>query len=231
MTSYRVNEAQRRYNPIHSQLKKAGWNLFIALALTTLNACATVPRESVDLSIELTKMIRSAEKSHLVILDLFIAERKQRADEFLKNTWVPKFMSKTVVNTHFLDSLKARRSDEQKTALLKEFSEDAVLTISERRESMMDAIDKIGKLLRDKIKDHYADMLTVSEALTAHIRSAADATETRTMLLNALKVDPKSLLPFDKMAGVLDKVTGFQGEVKEIGAYVEEAKTIMKGEQ
>lgn len=205
--------------------------LFIVFAVLFINACATVPTESVDLSIELTKMIRSAEKSHLAMLDLFIAERKERANEFIDSTWTPKFMAKTVKNTHILDSFKVQQTDEQRTQLIKEFSEDAASIISERRAKMMEAIDKIDKILRDRIEEHYNDMLTVNETLTAHIRSAADASETRTKILESLKVDPTSLLPLGKIAGVLDKITTFDGKVGEMGSYVEQATTMIKEEQ
>jgi hypothetical protein len=212
-------------------IKTIALYLLATFVTSLINACATVPRESVDLSIELTKMIRSAEKSHLAMLDLFIAERKERANEFIDSTWTPKFMATTVKNTHIFDLLKEQQTDEQKTQLIKEFSEDAASTISERRAKMMQAIDKIDKMLRDRIEEHYNDMLTVNETLTAHIRSAADASETRTKILESLKVDPTSLLPLGKIAGVLDKVTTFDGKVEEMGSYVEQATTMIKEEQ
>ena len=191
--------------------------------------CATVPKESVDLSIELGKMIRSAEKSHLATLDLFISERRQRADEFLRNTWTPRFMDNAVKDSGVLDTIRAQRTDAQKGAVMKEFSEDAASTIAEQRAAIMDAIDKIGQILRESIRDHYADMLVTNQALTAHIRSVAEVTATQTQLLETIKVDPKTLLPLDKINGVLEKLLSHAGEAEEAAAYVEEVKNILKG--
>ena len=174
-------------------------------------------------------MIRSAEKSHLATLDLFISERRQRADEFLKDTWTPRFMDNAVKDSGVLDTIKAQRTDVQKGAVMKEFSEDAAMTIAERRAAIMDAIDKIGQALRENIRDHYADMLAANQALTAHIRSVADVAATQTQLLEAIKVDPKTLLPLDKINGVLEKLLSHAGDVEKAAAYVEEAKNILKG--
>jgi hypothetical protein len=201
----------------------------VAVVIVSVMGCATVPKESVDLSIELTKMIRSAEASHLATLQLFLDERKQRADDFLKNTWTPKFMQNAMRDSHILDTLKAQHTDVQREVVMKEFSEDAASVISERRASMMGAIDQIGEMLEDSIRAHYEDMLTVNQALTAHIRSVADVNATQTMILDALKIDPKALLPVDKINGVLEKILSYQGDAEEILKYVEEAKTILKG--
>lgn len=205
-------------------------HLLIPVLVAVVMGCATVPKESVDLSIELTKMIRSAEASHLATLQLFLDERKQRADDFLKNTWTPKFMENAMRDSHVLDTLKAQRTDPQRETVMKEFSEDAASVIAERRATMMGAIDRIGEMLRDSIRAHYADMLAVNQALTAHIRSVADVNATQTMILDALKIDPKTLLPIDKINGVLEKILSYQGNVDEILKYVEEAKTILKGQ-
>jgi hypothetical protein len=203
--------------------------LLSSVLIVLIAGCATVPKESVDLSIELTKMIRSAERAHLATLDLFVAERKQRADDFLKNTWTPRFMDNAMKDSGVLDTIKAQRTDAQKATVMKEFSEDAASTIAEQRAAVMDAIDNIGRMLEDAIKAHYDDMLAANQALTAHIRSVADVNATQTQILDVLKIDPKTLLPLDKINGVLEKVLTFQGEAEELASYVEEARNILKG--
>lgn len=117
----------------------------------------------------------------------------------------------------------------RKAALLTEFSQDAVAQIWKRRASLTDAIDAIGKSLHDAVIAHYADMLMVNQALTAHLRSAADVAETREKLLADLKVDPKALLPLDKVNAVVEKILSYQGKAEEVVKYVEEVKTILKG--
>ena len=203
--------------------------LLVGVVVTMLGGCVTVPQESVQLSSELTKMIRSAEQTHLAMLNQFIAERKKRTDDFLKNTWTPKFMENAMEDTKIMELLEAESDPVERALLVREFSEDASTQIAERRASLMDAIDEIGNALRRAIQEHYADMLTVSNALTAHLRSAAEVTETRENLLAALKVDPKKLLPFDKIDGVLEKILAHEGEVEEVAALVEKAKNILKG--
>ena len=204
--------------------------LVVGAAFTILVAgCATVPKESVELSLELTRMIRSAEESHLALLDQYIGERKEKATDFLERVWTPRFMENATKSSKIGDLVEKEHDPAKKEALIKEFTGDAAVEIMKRRASLMDAIDKIDAALRKAIRDHYADMLTVNHALTAHLSSAAEVTEIRTKLLSTLKVDPQSILPLDKINGVLEKVLSYQGKAEELATLVDEVKSILKG--
>jgi len=204
-------------------------HILIICVLCIFPACATIPKESAELSIELTRMIRAAEQSHLAMLDQFIVERKQRTNDFIDKTWAPKFMENAMKDTKIMALIEQERDAIQKAVLLTEFSQDAAAQVWKRRATLIDAIDEIGRALRETVASHYSDMLTVNQALTAHLRSAAEVTETRQKLLAGLKVDPAALLPLDKVNGILEKILTYQGKAEEVTTYIEEAKTILKG--
>lgn len=201
----------------------------LLLCMVIATGCATVPKESVELSSELTRMIRTAEKTHLTLLDQYVKERKQRADDFLRKTWTPRFMENALKDTRLLQLLAGENDPAAKAALVQEFMEDAGSEIATRRASIIDAIDQVDKSLRTAIGGHYADMLIVNQALTAHLRSAAEITETRSQLLAALKVDPRSLLPLDEINDILESILSHPGSLEEILPYIKKAKTILGG--
>ena len=201
----------------------------ILVCSSLLIGCATIPKESVELSSELTKMIRSAEASHSALVEDYIAERKHRADDFLERVWIPTFMSKGMKNTGILDSIANEKNAARKGALLQEFNEDAAVEIAKRRATIMDAIDDIGISLREAVRNHYGEMLAVNQALTAHLKSAADVTKTREELFSTLKIDPKALIPLDKINGFLEKILTHKDDVEKIPEYIDQAKKILKG--
>lgn len=202
---------------------------FVVLLISLLSGCATVPKETVELSTELTKMIRSAESSHLALVEDYIVEKKHRADDFLERVWIPTFMSKGMKDTKILDSIAAEKDPVRKGALLQEFNEDAAVEIAKRRALIISAIDNVGASLREAVRDHYGEMLAVNQALTANIKSASDVTKTRDELFSALKVDPKALVPLDKINGVLEKILTHKDDADTLDKYIEEAKKILKG--
>jgi hypothetical protein len=207
--------------------------LFFLLTATGVSCllfdCASVPKESVALSDELTGMIRSAEAAHLALLDQYLAQRRERATEFMEKVWIPAFMSNAVKDTRILDSLDARQNQEEKEALLREFTEDASVQIQKRRATLFDAVDEVGRTLREAITGHYSQMLAVSQALTAHLESAANVTEARDQMLASLKVDLKKLVPLNEVNGVLDKVMTYGSKAEDVKKAVDEAKALIQG--
>ncbi len=199
----------------------------IGLAIL-LSSCANVSPEAVQLSGELTSMIRTAEVSHLALLDRYIAERKKRADDFLEYKWIPKFLETGVKDTKILDLISTESDNIKKEELLKEFNSDAAVRINKRRALLMDAIDEIDKALRQSITLLYEDMLTVNQTLTAHIQSVAKLTEARKELMDKLKIDSSKLLPLDKISNVLDQTLEYKNNAEDILNLIDEAKKLLK---
>jgi hypothetical protein len=212
-------------------LKKMNHKYFILSVvgfIICLSSCANVPPEAVQLSNELTTMIRTAEASHLALLDHFIAERKNRVDDFLEKTWIPKFLETGAKDAKITDLIGAEQDKVKKEELLKEFNSDVAVQINKRRASLMNAVDEIGSSLRESITLLYADMLTVNQALTAHLQSSAKVTEARKELFDKLKIDPSKLLPLDKISNILDKTLDYKNKAKDIFNLLDEAKTLLK---
>lgn len=199
------------------------------LLLLVLSGCATIPKESVILSEELTNMIHSARVSHLAMVDEYIAERRRRIDIFMEQKWIPDFMTFFVSSSTLLKDMEKASNASEKEQVMLDFTKAASKEISKRRTTLMDALDEIERALKNAIEDHYADMLMVNQALTAHLHSAAKVTATREELLKQLKIKPKEILSLDKIDKVIEKIISYKGQAEEISGMVDEVKTLIKG--
>jgi putative heme iron utilization protein len=193
-----------------------------------IQSCATIPREAVQLSEELTSMIRSAEASHLALIDEYIAGRREQVNEFFEKTWIPTFMGFVLTRQRVVSDIEAANDLQKKQAVFKELLADASTEIKNQRDTFMTAIDRVDNELRNAVSAHYAQMLAVSQALTAHLASAAKVTETREELMAALKVDMKKILPLDKINNILDKALEYGKKGEEILGYADEVKSLLK---
>jgi hypothetical protein len=193
-----------------------------------LSSCANVPPEAVQLSGELTTMIRTAEASHLTLLDQFIAERRNRVDDFLEREWIPKFLEIGAKDANISDLIATEPDKIKKEELLNEFNADAAVQINIRRTMLMNAVNEIGSSLHESITLLYGDMLSVNNTLTAHLQSAAKVTEARKDLFDKLKINPSKLLPLDKISTILDKSLDYKNKAEDILNLLDEAKIILK---
>lgn len=203
---------------------------FFSLGILLLFAvgCATIPKASVQLSEELTQMIYDARAAHLAMVDQFMVERRQRADDFLRDIWRPDYMNTLIEKSEVLKHLEKASTNSEKQKILLDFLEASLKVISERRASLMDALNDIEITLKQKIEDHYANMIIINQALTAHLRSAAEVTETREELLKQLKINPIELLPLGKITSSIDKLISLKGRVEEVSGIVTETKNLIK---
>lgn len=204
-------------------------NLILFLFVLTVTGCAHVPKESVQLSEELTGMINSAQASHLALLDQYMAERRQKVDQFMNEKWIPKFMGEFVSKSNIVKLVEDEKDAAGKGKIMHEFMEEGSKEIFKRRTSLTNSLDEIDRILRKALQEHYAEMLVINQSMTAHLRSAAKITSTRDELLQKLRINPKVILPMDKINSSVEKIMKYQGKLDELSNIVKEVENAVKG--
>jgi 23S rRNA A1618 N6-methylase RlmF len=172
-------------------------------------------------------MIRESERSQLALVDAYIAERKARANDFLNNQWFPDFMKDFTTHSGIEQKLAAANDAAAKVKLLEQFSSEAAAELQKRRSAIFDGIDALSRLLKQRLQEHYENMLMANETLTAHLEAAAKLTETREQLLKELGAPSENILPMDAINKAMDKLTEFQGKIKDAQKIVDETKTLI----
>jgi len=195
-----------------------------------LIGCAHIPKESVQLSEELTSMINSARAAHLRLVDEYIAERHRNTERFMEEKWIPDFLSNFVNESKILEDISGSDTYAAKAKKMLFFAQAALKEISKRRDSIIEALDKVELLMKEKISAHYADMLMVNQALTAHLRSAAEVSLTRKELLEQLKLDPERLIPIEDINRIVSKITNYEGKLEDLSDIIGQVKNLLKGE-
>ena len=105
---------------------------------------------------------------------------------------------------------------------------DASNEIFKKRKSLVNTLDEIECILRRAIENHYGQMLIVNQALTAHLRSAAEVTATREELMLKLIIDAKEIIPIEKINTLIEKILTFRGEPDDLKNIVNEVSTTIK---
>lgn len=199
-------------------------SLCAAALVLLITSCVTVPKASVELSGELTRMIIHARQSHLRLLDQYSALQRAKVDKFMEEEYVPSFTANFVRESGVLANILSASTDEEKGAEIIEFAQAALPIIDERRNSMMGAVNEMDALIRSQVEAHYQEMLNVNQALTAHLGSAAEVIETRRQLQRQLNVDADSLVPIDKVNQVMEKMLRAGAKAEDIPGLLNEFK-------
>jgi len=192
--------------------------------IVLISGCATIPKEAVTLSEELTNMIKSAKESHLALVDEYISEKRNQIDTFMKERWIPDFMKEFISESNILKNLEEKTTVTEKQKELHLFEKAAAKQIYERRESLLNALEEIEKALKKPIIKHYNNMLMINQALTAHLRSAAEVTATRNELLKQINLKPEELIPLNKINDIVNNLIHYKGKIENISDIVNNVK-------
>lgn len=205
-------------------------NYLLILMLFFVIGCVTIPKQSAMLSQELSGMIRSSRASHIALLDEYLFERRNRIDDFMKNQWIPKFMDNFTKESGIIKQLDSTNDVNEKNKIIQEFGETASKRIEERRTALVDVLNDVGRILRRKIEEHYDQMETVNETLTAHLRSAEKVNTTRDEMLKTINMLTKDIIPFEKINKTLDKISVYEGKIESLGTLVQEVNEVFRQE-
>lgn len=197
--------------------------LFLGLILLILGSCASVPKESVELSRELESMINSSRKAHIELIDYNTQLQLDKVENFLKEKWIPDFTSSFVNDSGILENIENAPTIEKKGAEILEFAQAALPIIEERRSEMNAVVYQMNNLVKQKVEEHYREMLYVNQALTAHLSSAAEVTDIREQLRDRLNIQ-ENLVPVDKMNNILENLIKSGAKAEEIPHLLQKFK-------
>lgn len=200
----------------------------LLLLILVMISCVSIPRQSVELSTELTQMILHSRESHLQLLDAHTSLRRAQAEKFLNEQWTPSFTASFVTESNILENILKAPSKEEKGAEILAFAQAALPIIEVRRNSMLNVIQGMDNIVRNRITSHYQEILNVNLALTAHLASAANVVEIRQQLQSKMNIQVEKLVPLDKMNEIMEKLLKGGMEAEQIPALLEEFKNKIK---
>ena len=185
-----------------------------------MQACVSVPRESVLLSQELNAMIINSRKAHLELLEDNTELRLDQIEEFIQKEYTPDFIGNFVTTSGVLDSIQKAPTYAQKGMEILTFSQAAIPLIDERRTEMKEVVFGMDRIIRKNIDSHYQEMLNVNLALTAHLASAAEVVEIRQELQQRLNIS-QDLIPVDKINKTMEDLLDAGGKAEKLPGLLE----------
>lgn len=183
-------------------MKKYYFLTFLLLA----GGCVSIPKETVQLSGQMTTMISSAKTSHIALLNQYEAERRARIDEYMESTWIPSLI-RTMAKDGDLWGKTCKIANTRDSAdELQGFVEAAAQQIAAKRKEFTDALDYAMQDLREAVRVHYETLEQAQGAVNRNIRSVRANDEVQEALLKKNGVNLESLTPFRDVSAKLDKL-------------------------
>lgn len=183
---------------------------FILLLLVGITGCATIPKESVKLSENLSGMIESAKASHVSLVNRYFAEKKNEVKRFVMEEYKPVFI-RNVGN-----ELKAQNKE-----FTFELYDRTMERILKKMDQWVGEVEQTRIEVLSELDQHYHLMVQTNEVITDFLRSASKVEEARKELIERSRIEAEKIIDFGKLEeriqGIMDKIS----EAKKIGGKEE----------
>jgi len=173
----------------------------------SVTGCASIPKESAELSENLGVMLNDAKAAHFGMIDVYVEERHQRIDDYMKYVWTPQFIIAFMDQIDFDKAVCNLKGRMDRAYEMQEIVEAISKKVIAKRKELLRALRKTERMLRRKAREHYDRIELVNSAITSNLRSVVKVRELRNEVLKALSVPVEEIeSSFDKANTELEKL-------------------------
>lgn len=164
----------------------------IAFLLSLVAACATVPQESVDLSMEIGIGLKKQYQSQIDLVNLHFSIKRQMLDEALEKA----------VKTYF-KGLTPSGTIELNRSQLEDVAKD-VMDFSAKNNKAKEELEKARILLIKTLNDNYLTLNLANSSVTGLLQSVVTIKEARSEAFKTLSKATDEKVDLDKVFSELD---------------------------
>lgn len=195
------------------------------LILLGLSACAVIPKESADLSIELGKRISVLETAHMALVDKYFDEKRNSVDEFVEKEWVPEFAAQFFANEQ-IANLWNQIVSSGKTADRLEFivtlGPKLQAKINAKRLELIKPLDDAERMIEQQLRDNYDQARSINNSVTSFLISSVKVAENQKRYMEMLGLKEEKVTEvLDQVDSAVDSLLGRAEQVVDKGKKAE----------
>lgn len=199
------------------------------LVVLLLVACASVPKEVVELSYTVGQDLDAVHASYRALIHTHFDDLRSRVNTFLEDQWVPAFLSDFIERGQLVES--ARGNDPK--AVLEDIGvwvESAMEEIEDKRRTLIAPIRTDEAVLMSSVDEAFDRLTRANAVITAHLNSLRKVQEVQDEALKALRlqdlrevIDQRLVAASDATQKAIEKLAeeqeGFEGVKSRIEGF------------
>lgn len=146
------------------------------LVLSAMTGCASIPKESADLSRHVGEMIASTQVAHVAMVNRYFDRMKTEVEDFAFRDYKNAFLANV--------RKVAKKKDPAFVELSFDQYDQALSRVQHKRDEWVREVDKGRQAVLFSLEEHYALMRQANASLTALLRSASNLNQTDAALLD-----------------------------------------------
>jgi hypothetical protein len=204
------------------------------LLALTVAACATVPKEVVELSYVVGQDLKELHQSYRTLVRTHFDGLRAQTDQFLQTRWTPLWLKEFIADGELIQKVKG--SDPvQVLEDVQLWTEVAIEEIQDKRRELIEPIDKDEQDLLTSVDEAFARVTVANSTITAHLNSLRQVQEVQDQALQALrlgdlrgKITDALVRASEKSKEALEKLAKVEGVVDTLNVEKDALKSLLK---
>lgn len=169
-----------------------GTNKFIIVlsGLSLLIGCASIPKESPELSHEVGQRISAMKEAHLNLVEQYFDLKKEEVKQTFEEEWIPAYAESFFSHPetkNYWDSL-ADGDEDERAQFLVEAGPTLLKEIREKQNEYLAPLNEMESQVKDSLRREYDQILSANNTLTSFLSGAAEVNENREQYLDLFGV-------------------------------------------
>tara|TARA_B100001109_G_scaffold248148_1_gene238664 strand:- start:4601 stop:5191 length:591 start_codon:yes stop_codon:yes gene_type:complete len=174
------------------------------IAILLLSACASIPKESYELNLMVSKRLESQRLYQERLINELIAEKLDNVSDYIQQDYLPTLLKK-LKKLQLENGLDTTLTPEKVAAI----ANKAIAKYTEQAA----ALEALRRKLLTTSNDYYMLTIKANDKVTELLKSAVKVDEARTNLVNTLAAETKVNLDLDSISNKIDNTLKESGDI------------------
>ncbi len=184
----------------------------VFIGLLIMGGCASIPKESPELSQEIGKRVVEMRTAHINLVHSYFDLKRERVNELFEEEWIPayaeSFFSQDKVSDYW-EKLVSEDDKEERVRFLVQVGPRMLDRIRAKRAEYMEPLDRLESQIIDSLQHEYRQILSANNSLTSFLASSSKVAENRERYMDLFGV------PQREIDAYIDKIDRRSEEVME----------------
>jgi hypothetical protein len=197
-------------------MKKVSVAAAALLVATTIAGCASVPRESVDLSYTLGQDLEALHQSHRDLVTRYFDALRGQVNYAIDQVFIPAYINDFVVSGKLIQHAQNQRAD-----LVEAWARIAIKRIDRERRERLQPLNDAERDLLASINGAFDKAMRANAAITAQLSSVVKTQRAQDDLLESLKLKDLRGKIYDALADASAKAGKITDDINAANAKLE----------
>lgn len=177
--------------------------LIVFLGVLLVGGCASIPKESPELSQEVGRRVAAMQEAHLRLVDKYFELKQAEINKIFEEEWIPAYAESFFAQpdvSNYWEKLVTGDDPEERLQFLTRLGPRMLEEIRQRRAEYMAPLNKLETQVKDSLRREYRQILSANNTLTSFLANSSKVAQNRERYLELFGIEQTDIESYVEQA-------------------------------